>query len=106
MRKVLTILLSLYVLALSVTPCSDTVTPDPHDGSLKEVHCDVDSTDVGHLDCTPFCTCACCGIVISLEALPVYPDFKTVGNYTDNFPLHYSLPREYHHSVLQPPQLV
>ncbi|WP_367890608.1 hypothetical protein [Sinomicrobium kalidii] len=94
------------MLVLAVTPCADTAEPDPHGLALVETHSDLDNTTVGHMECTPFCTCACCGIVISVENLPVYPDFRTVENFTDNFPLHTSFPREYHHSVLQPPQLV
>lgn len=105
LRKVLTILLSIYVLALAVTPCVDTADTDPHVMVLTEAHADMDNP-VAHAECTPFCTCTCCGIVISVNDIPVYPSFGIKANFADNFPLHDSSPREYHHSVLEPPQLV
>lgn len=106
LRKAWTILLSLYVLALAVTPCGDTLVPDPHDLTLSEVHYDMESGDGHHTGCTPLCTCACCGIIVSIEDLPVYFTPEISEYYLDNFPLPHSFLRGYNHTVLQPPQFV
>ncbi|MBC9796729.1 DUF6660 family protein [Sinomicrobium weinanense] len=105
MRRILTILLSVYVLGLAVTPCADTARTDPHDMAFTESHADMDHP-VSHMECTPFCTCTCCGVVISVDDIPVYTSFEIRENFADNFPLHNSSPRRYHHSFLEPPQLV
>ncbi|RAV27580.1 DUF6660 family protein [Sinomicrobium soli] len=105
MQKTLTVILSLYLLALAVMPCADRAEPDSHATVLTEAHCDAGSA-AGHLECSPLCVCACCGIVVSVEELPVFPGLYAAEVFTDNFS-HYTLsPKGYYPSLLQPPRTV
>ena len=61
--KFLTLIFAFLILALSSVPCSDKV--NETDNTVQtENHSD--HSDDG---CTPFCTCACCGIAIPFEVL-------------------------------------
>ena len=61
--KLVTLIFAFLILALSSVPCSDTV--NETDNTVQtENHSD--HSDDG---CTPFCTCACCGIAIPFEVL-------------------------------------
>lgn len=61
--KYLTHIFAVITLALSTVPCTDGIN-ETADTFQTENHSD--HSDDG---CTPFCTCACCGIAIPFEVL-------------------------------------
>ena len=65
--RLFSFILSFYVLALSIVPCSDGIEQDMNDVKTeisKENH---DHDHSHHNDfCTPFCTCYCCGSFFTL----------------------------------------
>lgn len=95
----------MYILALSLVPCTDGVVNDVC-GSQK-----IELSDSGHShehsdhsdDCTPFCTCTCCGSVI------VVPSSQEFGNHfilfvsTYLFPYSFDYSFDYVEGVWHPP---
>lgn len=61
---------TLYMLALSFVPCSDTVYArnDHRHTSTEQAHSHKHFKDPGHSDgCSPFCYCACCGVPTAFQ---------------------------------------
>ncbi|MCL5244631.1 hypothetical protein M4I21_02345 [Cellulophaga sp. 20_2_10] len=100
--KVLTIILSLYILTLNFIPCEDVVVLDSSD-TVNLVQSSLDNH--GHVDmCSPFCQCHCCHInatyyaIVEVE-LPS-PDISA------NLILYFnSLGKDISRSFLQPPRV-
>lgn len=110
--KWLTTILSLYLLGLSVWPCSDERLPVMGQESAAVV-VSVDRSQPGsahqHEDqCTPFCTCACCAATLTVLLKYGYTliqptDGVTIS--TDHFPYsptHWATPDA---AIWQPPQI-
>jgi hypothetical protein len=58
------IILAVYLLGLSLVPCSDETT-DKDTIVTIEASSDSHSDHTGHEDnCTPFCNCSCCGVAV------------------------------------------
>jgi hypothetical protein len=74
--KFFVLLFSAYLLALNVLPCSDLA---QHAANQEIEHLIVDqdssSHDHNHGDeadsCSPFCICACCGVITGFELSPI-----------------------------------
>ncbi len=65
--KFLTYLFSLYILALSIMPCSD-LQNECSELNTKSSHNQKHDHQTDHEDsCSPFCTCSCCGMVIAFN---------------------------------------
>ncbi|MBY0426353.1 MAG: hypothetical protein K2Q22_12000 [Cytophagales bacterium] len=92
-----TIVLSFFVLMLSIAPCSDVENCNQEDVELTADH-----TDHQHEQdfCSPFCICACCGcsgFIVSvpffqmqgkgfrISKLIVLPDFEFVSSFYYSF---------------------
>lgn len=103
--KVLHFLLSIYLLVLSMAPCSDAV-------ECTEANLTIVSSSIGHDNhsheaemCTPFCICACCGSIVPMtqQRASLSPlDFNSLeitGTYNSILPL------EVYHSIWQPPKI-
>lgn len=106
--KFISYILSIYMLALSLVPCSDGM-------DFMHSDCDTDTevvdnshnhSDHDHEDlCTPFCICACCG---SMAMIPTTIDYS--GSYAKvptlclhNYQSNYSF--DYSKGVWHPPTL-
>ena len=86
--KWLTIILSIYLIGLSVMPCTDVEIYNSHQiGQLSsdKNHAHKDNSDL----CSPFCACNCCGFhFVAFQPNPVF-DFK-VGTFSISIlPLNY-----------------
>ncbi len=102
--KILAFILSLYILALNLTPCEDSVEVDVIDskiemtqnGDINESHSDLDL-------CSPFCQCQCCHIHTTTSSPS---DFVLVLNkISTEIILHFdSLGKDIHISIFQPPK--
>ena len=68
--KWLTTLLSVYLLGLSLWPCADEVlSPAGEERGTVLTALNASTPDASHPDhdqCTPFCTCACCAVTITV----------------------------------------
>jgi len=61
------VILSMYLLVLSLVPCADdSIQPICNNVDI-ELHDHNHNHSDGTDDCTPFCTCICCGSVISIS---------------------------------------
>ncbi|QYJ69347.1 DUF6660 family protein [Flavobacterium litorale] len=103
--KIVTLILSFYILALNALPCSDTEVSV--NNSQIEFVMDVDMDD-SHNDvtdfCSPFCTCHCCHVhTVHFEI----PDFEPlITEVSLESCIHFdNVSKEFIHSLLQPPQV-
>ena len=101
--KVLSIILSLYVLVLTTIPCVDRpfakITP-------QSEYCGTASDHLGHDDdsCSPFCVCNCCGNhVVSIEKLGLSKIFSYPGEKIT--PTTISFKSNLFRSIWQPPKI-
>lgn len=91
---------SIYILALSVMPCSDAYNDCESDTTYKE-YSQAHNHSTDHNDnCSPFCTCTCCSTTANPKFTPLkfqitkpivsskitYPirDFSFISNYCGN----------------------
>ena len=83
--KYLAFLFSVYLLALSFVPCSDTAETHDKDATSKIAsHSDSTHSHEGTGDiCSPFCACACCHSQISIieiaDVLPEEVNFNEIS---------------------------
>lgn len=61
--KIISFILSIYILGLGLSPCTDNVQGCNHEHELPSGH---DHHDDSKDTCTPFCVCSCCGTFISI----------------------------------------
>jgi hypothetical protein len=63
------IILAVYIVALSLVPCSDGIDKGHHEIANIEAS---SHSEAGHPDhaeeCTPFCNCTCCGLALLTAA--------------------------------------
>lgn len=109
--KALTIILSIYLLGLSLWPCADE--PLPPGGktwrSMVSSATNPDSEQSHQHDaCTPFCTCACCAVTITIAPRFTYSLIPSVEMMPiDSVPFQYvSVPlSDALTAIWQPPKL-
>ncbi len=107
--RFITFLLAIYILLLSIVPCSDThndcVTKDTQKKEIGTSHHDhnQDQDD----NCSPFCTCSCCAMAYTVMNFSQY-ECKVLKEYT--FSEKVAIPEESYHSnyygnIWQPPKI-
>ena len=70
--KVLAFILSLYVVALTLTPCVDRL-PDKHAvNNNMTLPCSEQHHQEGADHCSPFCTCNCCATPVIIQDFSVH----------------------------------
>lgn len=97
---------SLYILALSVVPCSDTYYGHNGDRAVaaySQSHGKVDKNDT----CTPFCTCSCCCTSVNPEIEPIQICFEKIPPVSVvKFSLrNINVFSNYHGNIWQPPKM-
>ncbi|MFN8325740.1 DUF6660 family protein [Flavobacterium sp.] len=107
--KLLTVILSIYLVTLSAIPCADIK-------SESEVHLEVAQTsdkdnhshDKGNDLCSPFCICNCCGQVTLNYVATINYDFPVQFEEIKSSKSTYTsaLHSNFFGSIWQPPQLV
>jgi hypothetical protein len=104
-RQILTLLLSVYLLALMVLPCNDDhshaqVTTENQIAQADNHHDDVDA-------CSPFCVCACCTTPIMVQQIIAFESLPAIIPYNREVNSFYMpVASTYSGSIWQPPQLV
>ncbi|MGY0392202.1 DUF6660 family protein [Bizionia sp. KMM 8389] len=101
--KFVTIIFSIYVLALNIIPCEDTIVVS-NDVEVAITQLEIDHHEHQEVDmCSPFCICQCCQINITQF------QFYSVQFYLENittqdfFYLNKS-EKDFLNSILQPPR--
>jgi len=104
--RLLALILSIYVLILSVIPCPDI--PEDHTASNIEQTQQAQQSTGSHAEhtdhCSPFCTCSCCYIpaIVLCQAIQ-FKDFSLLQeNYSLYKPSYSSFIQT---SIWQPPQM-
>ncbi|SEG11026.1 DUF6660 family protein [Sphingobacterium lactis] len=108
--KVISAILTLYILVLTFIPCSDHFAETDcfgHDHTEEHHRPKEHSHDHSKDSCTPFCTCSCCGISLTAAEeinFPIIEPFET--HYSiDRSDKEYSLINKYNVNIWQPPQV-
>lgn len=104
--KIIAFILSVYILGLTVLPCSDNET-NPNDvETIVSIQADaIDHSNDNNLEdlCPPFCSCHCCHVHTIDFGISNYTPF-IVDNYLKIFS-HFDSPgKDFTNSLLQPPQ--
>jgi hypothetical protein len=95
--KLLTLIFAVLTLALSTVPCTDGIN-ETADTFQTENHSD--HSDDG---CTPFCTCACCGIAIPFEVLVFENEQLNITLISHTFNYENLFTQGYANSIWHPP---
>ena len=104
LMRIIPFILSIYVLALSIIPCSDSITcsDDDYNVELSQTEHSINHSD-HHDFCTPFCTCACCGTLVSAPSTDLIDEVKTSASGTYIFPYRFNYFFEYTEGIWHPP---
>lgn len=103
--KLFTLAFSVYIFVLSIVTCTDAIIQNEwiaDDTELSDSDHSHDHSDHSD-DCTPFCTCTCCGsflIAPSSQNLET-PIRRNITKYVFTYDFEYSL--EYNKGIWHPP---
>lgn len=95
--KLLIVILAFFVFGLSTIPCTDGISEDDNI-TLTENH-----SDHSQDDCTPFCTCTCCGIAIPFKVMVFEDEDLNIKIISHHFNLNDLYTQGFITSVWQPP---
>ena len=105
--KQLTILLSIYILALSFVTCSDTISNTLHDENITELIEEFDYENHSHSEeadfCSPFCSCQCCHVTVDVFQFTTFDlgvELILLGQISS---IHHDLSQDVLQSLYQPP---
>ena len=106
--KILNIIVSIYLVALSCLPCADIeVSSAAHKATEIASNKDNHSHDKENDLCSPFCICNCCGQQILNFSQEIAPQFRKIATeITTQIPAYKSiLTSNFFGSIWQPPQI-
>ena len=87
--KIITLILSVFILSISAMTCGDTIASASHNESYNHIENQTHNHSQETKDsCTPFCTCQCCGISITSPILYIFDIIKKYSTYSCTF--HYT----------------
>ncbi len=104
--RLFSFILSIYVLALSVVPCSDGIAHklDDVDANIEVSQTEHDHNPSDHSDyCTPFCSCSCCGSLTTVPTGHQIGEVKILASTTYLFPYKFDYSSDYTEGVWHPP---
>lgn len=85
---------------MTIAPCSDAKTCGLEETfSINEHDHSEDKED----DCTPFCTCQCCGMSLKFEEVIHLESIKIVSNYRYSFSFSFLYSHDHSSSLWHPP---
>jgi len=97
--KIFAIILSMAIFSMALVPCADGLVGQGHE---------IASVGDGHEhheedDCTPFCSCDCCSVSVTVPQIPVLPVVEVEPNFSFSFlySFHYSF--DYEQGIWRPP---
>ncbi|MGJ8550193.1 DUF6660 family protein [Winogradskyella wichelsiae] len=103
--KHLALLLSIYIFALNLTPCSDYITTGNTDATTEISQVTGDDHQHQESDsCSPFCICQCCHVnATNLKFLNVELNISYIS--TQDFFYLNGTEKDFTTSILQPPRV-
>jgi len=104
--RIFAFILSFYIIALSIVPCTDGIPQSSNHSDIEVSAAEHDHNHSDHKDsCTPFCVCACCGIMITMPTLQPLVQARVVisTDYLFHYTFDYSF--DYSEGVWHPPSL-
>jgi len=102
--RIFVFILSLYITALSIAPCTDGLPQSSNHSDIEVSITEHDHDHSGHQDdCTPFCACACCGSIVTIPTvqLMVEANVEISTDYLFHYTFNYSF--DYSEGVWHPP---
>ncbi|WP_220761415.1 DUF6660 family protein [Flavobacterium sp. UMI-01] len=105
--KILRIILSIYIIALSCMPCADAAYGIEEKNHI--VQSDENSASDHHLEdnCSPFCVCSCCHCMGLYKFNDFTKDLLTINLFVERNTVAYTttLFSNFQNAIWQPPQL-
>ncbi|MBA8986866.1 DUF6660 family protein [Sphingobacterium cellulitidis] len=106
--KFISSILMIYVLVLTLIPCSDHIGEIHTHDHNKVSHQNHEKEDTNGTEdsCTPFCTCSCCGISLTAASFHIFQLENPAEsfNHTELQEKEYPLVTKYQENIWQPPQ--
>lgn len=104
--KRVTIILSIFILSLSIIPCADNLT---HNNVITDRI--KSSTDHNHNSaerdhCTPFCACFCCGTTVFITLLPTLENEPLINTEKLSYYFNYQYAFIFLNNIWQPPKMI
>ena len=103
--KIVALILSVHIFALSMFPCTDVGVCGAADGDKVEHSDDHDHSGEHEDTCPPFCVCSCCGIVFTFLELNDLPIQIYTPNYSYSHHYQFDYAYLHHNSLWRPPAL-
>ncbi len=103
--KLLTLIWALYLVALSLAPCSDAVN-NCEDNAIVEQTDNHDHNKDQDDNCTPFCHCACCSINIAVYNFSLEEALRTPEYFVEKKTIFRDISHtaDYYGNIWQPPK--
>lgn len=103
--KNIIIILSLFILGLGLSPCADMTIDDMLFPAEQHDHF-MDNDEQSEDECTPFCSCQCCGIFITIHDVIQVEEEKCIFDYSYIFHYDNQYKWEYLTTIWQPPACI
>ena len=110
MMRIICFIFSIFLLSLSFQPCADSASHEYENGIVNTVdghdhdhHSDDEHTD----NCSPFCSCSCCGVVTIKTATYTIPVFRIPPEYSEEINTYQPIySQSFSAKIWQPPKTV
>ncbi|RKW15491.1 MAG: hypothetical protein D8H93_07795 [Capnocytophaga sp.] len=108
--KYLSLLLSIYLWALTAVPCSDMPITQEDNVYYSSISQADSSSEHEHLPldiCSPFCVCACCQVLIVFPFLPTFTSQVLITNKDTDNDVYYTYKKvmAYYGAIWTPPKV-
>lgn len=104
--KIVALILSIYITALSIVPCADGMLQSSLKTDTSVSASDHDSKHSEHEDdCTPFCTCVCCGSLIVIPHILSFVKQSVVVSTIYQFHYTFDYSFDFKEGVWHPPAI-
>jgi hypothetical protein len=104
--RLFTLILSICIVALATVPCSDSL---GQHASKTETNLSVSQDNHDHSkhndDCTPFCSCACCGSIFNIPNSLALIEVRIAISNSYLFPYNSDYSFDYSEGIWHPPSL-
>lgn len=101
--KLISLILSIIILTLAFVPCAEADMISV--GSTEQTEHEHTDGDHEHDDCTPFCSCDCCGVPIVVPVLFWFEVNEFECNFSFSFYYSFQYSFDYTDGVWYPPTL-
>lgn len=86
---------------LVIAPCSDAATCETE--TTQQTSHGHDHSEDSEDNCTPFCTCQCCGALVIVASIVKYDDLKEAPSFSFSFNYSFNYAFDYTKGIWHPP---